>query len=113
MSSRLRTASLTPLHWLAVALAALTGLIHVGIGIQFGDVLLLLAGLGFFGAIVLFLLDVNRRLLYLAGVPYTGLQFVLYFVQNWPNVVSPAGILDKVVQLALVVALVVLYRRTA
>lgn len=107
----LDTASLTGLHWLAIVLAAVTGLVHVAIGVQFGDVVLLLAGLGFLGAIVLFLLDVRRRLLYLAGIPYTGIQFVLYFVQNWPNVVSPVGILDKVVQVALIVVLLVLSRR--
>jgi hypothetical protein len=111
MSSRLETSSLTRLHWLAVALTAITGIIHVGIGVRFSDVLLLLAGLGFLGAIGLFLLDVERQLLYLAGIPYTGIQFVLYFVQNWPNVVSPVGILDKVVQVALLVVLVALYRR--
>ena len=111
MSARIETESLTGLHWLAIGLAAITGVIHVGIGVQFGDTPLLLAGLGFFGAIALFVLDVGRRALYLVGIPYTGAQFVLYFVRNWPNVISPAGILDKIVQVALIVVLLVLYRR--
>lgn len=111
MSARLETESLTGLHWLAIVLAAITGVIHVAIGVRFGDTLLLLAGIGFFGAIVLLFVGVGRRALYLAGIPYTAAQFVLYFVFNWPNVVSATAIVDKVVQVALIVVLFVLYRR--
>jgi hypothetical protein len=109
--SRIETASFTSLHWIAIGLTAITGVVHVGIGFVFTDYLLGLAGLGFFGAIALVLLDVRRRLLYLLGIPYTAIQFVLYFVFNWPNVLSPVGIGDKVVQVALVVALYLLYQR--
>lgn len=107
----LETSSLTRLHWLAIGLATITGVIHVGIGIQFSDPLLLLAGLGFFGAIVLALFDVKRRLLYLVGIPYTAIQLVMYFVRNWPNVISPAGVVDKIVQVSLIVVLYMLYRQ--
>ena len=70
-----------------------------------------LAGIAFFVAIGLLLLDVRRPLLYLAGIPFTGVQVVLYFYLNWPNVLSPGGIGDKVVQVALIAILVILYRR--
>jgi hypothetical protein len=121
---RIETTSLTRLHWLGIALAAITGALHLAIGVRFLDVSagvfaaanaqpisFVLAGIAFFVAILLVLLDYRRRLLYLIGIPFTGLQIVLYFVLNWPNVLSPGGVVDKVVQVALVVVLVGLYRR--
>lgn len=110
----LDTASLTRLHYLALALAATTGVVHLVLGVGFLPdplaVSFVLAGLGFFGGIVLFLLDVRRRLLAAVGVPFTLTQFVAYFALNWPDVVSPVGLFDKVVQLALVGVLVMVYR---
>ena len=112
----LQTESLTSLHWAGVVLALLTGLIHLALGVRFAPspvgISFILAGLGFFGAVVLLLLDYRRRLLYLVGIPFTAIQIVLYFPLNWPDVVSPIGLGDKVIQLALVAVLVVLYRRT-
>ena len=110
-NTSIETTSLSTLHWIGIALAAVTGVVHLGIGVAFADVLLGLAGIGFFGAIALLLMNVRRKLLYLVGIPYTGIQVVLYFVFNWPDVFSPVGIGDKVVQVALVAVLVVLYRR--
>lgn len=121
-TSRWETASLTTLHWVAVALAAVTGLVHLGLGLSdIGTpmgISFLLAGLGFFAGIALLLRGYRRRLLYLLGIAYTGLQIVLYVAFNWPNVVFLAdgsvyveGVVDKVVQLALVATLVALYRR--
>lgn len=110
-NTSIETESLTTLHWIGIALAAVTGVVHLGIGVAFADLLLGLAGVGFFGAIALLLLNVRRKLLYLVGIPYTGSQIVLYFVFNWPDVLSPIGIGDKVVQVVLVTVLVALYRR--
>ena len=110
-ATRFETSSLTTLHWVGIGLAAITGLIHLALGITSPNLLFVLAGLGFFGAIVLLVLDFRRRLLYLTGIGYTGIQVVLYFVFNWPDVLSPVGIGDKVVQVALIAVLVVLYRR--
>lgn len=115
--SRVRTETLTSLHWVAVALAVVTGVIHLVLGVMFfpgaQPVAFLLAGIGFLGAVVLFLLDYRRRLLYLVGVPFTALQIVLYL---WLNqrvdpAVSPVEGIDKAAQLLLIVLLVVLYRR--
>jgi len=122
--STFETASLTRLHWLGIALAAITGAVHLALGVLFLDpaagvlapenaqpLSFVLAGIAFFIAPLLVLVDYRRRLLYLVGIPFTGIQVVLYFVLNWPNVFGPAGIGDKVVQAALIAVLVVLYRR--
>jgi hypothetical protein len=117
-----RTASLTRLHWVAVALAAITGVIHLAIGVSsiasFGfaplAVALALAGLGFFGGVLLFLQDVRRRQLYIAGVLFTGLQIVLWVQFNQLGgdpAISPVEIIDKLVQVLLLAVLGLLYRR--
>lgn len=114
---RLETETLTPLDWIAVVLALVTGVVHLALGIMFfpgaQPVAFLLAGIGFFAAVVLFLLNYRRRLLYLIGVPFVALQIVLYL---WLNqrvdpAVSPLEGIDKAVQVVLLVILVVLYRR--
>lgn len=127
LTSRLETASLTPIHWAAVVLAAITGVIHLLLGVSgvTGDpyipfelgVAFLLAGLGFFGAIVLLLVDYRRRLLYALGVPYTAIQIVLWYALNFDSVsdmlanAGAMGYVDKVVQVVLIVVLAVLYTR--
>lgn len=115
MTTPFETESLTPLHWIGIVLASITGIVHLYFGILAIDtaqgVSFVLAGVAFFVAILLLLLDVRRRLLYLVGIPFTGIQVVLYFVFNWPDVLSPGGIGDKIVQVALIAILVVLYRR--
>lgn len=126
-TDNLETESFTGLHWLAVVLAAVTGLIHLflgvtgllgsevigtGLGIAF-----LLAGLGFFGWIWLVLVDYRRRLLYAAGIPYTAIQIVLWYAFNFDSVsdmlanAGTMGYVDKVVQVVLIVVLAVLYLR--
>lgn len=126
-TDNLETKSFTGLHWLAVVLAAVTGLIHLflgvtgllgsevigtGLGIAF-----LLAGLGFFGWIWLVLVDYRRRLLYAAGIPYTAIQIVLWYAFNFDSVsdmlanAGTMGYVDKVVQVVLIVVLAVLYLR--
>ena len=110
-----RTAGLTGLHYLGIALAVVTGVIHLFLGVSFFPepmgILFLLAGLGFLGGVVLFLLDYRRTLLYLVGAAFTAVQIVAYVPVNLDDLFSPIGVVDKVVQLVLVVVLVVLYRR--
>lgn len=100
---------LTWVHWLAIALVAVTGGIHVALFFTEDWLPMLLAGLGFFGAIVLFLLNVSRALLYPVGVVYTGSQIVGYLLL--PLGPLWIGILDKVVQVSLIVLLGYLFRR--
>lgn len=106
--------SLSSLDYVAVVLAATTGVIHLYEGVEdWGEgvigILFVLAGLGFFGAIGLLLLGFRKRPLYLAGIVYTGIQFVAYFVLRWPDVSEAIGLFDKAVQFALIVVLAALY----
>lgn len=117
MSTAIETDAVTPLHWIVVGLAALTGVIHLALGIMFfpgvQPVAFLLAGLGFFGGIFLFLRDYRRQQLYLGGVLFTALQIILYL---WLNqrvqpTISPIEAIDKTAQVLLIALLIVLYRR--
>jgi Zn-dependent protease with chaperone function len=119
LTDRIETASLTWMHWLAGALALLSGAVHLVLGIQFwgeaNSVLFVLAGLGFFGGILLALVDYRRTLLYLVGVAFVLAQVVAYYFINYLNqpAFSTIEVVDKVAQVVLVVLLVVLYRREA
>lgn len=94
-------------HSLAIILAAITGVIHLYLGIEHGDPALLLAGAGFFGAVVLFLLGIARRLLYAVGIVYTAAQLVLWWAMGAPHL--EIAFFDKVVQVSLIVLLAYLY----
>lgn len=118
VSDRIDLTSVTPLHWLAITMALVSAAVHLVLGLGFlphpmGVAFALAAG-GYIGAIVLFLFDYRRRLLYLAGIPYTGVQIVLWYVLNQPAglaEIPPSHAVDKIAQGLLVVALVVLYAR--
>lgn len=119
--------SLTGLHWVGIVLAAVSGVIHLFLGVsgvtgspyfsfELG-VAFLLAGLGFLGAIVLVLLDVRRRVVYGVGIPFTAIQIVLWYVGNFattdssfPGDVGTMGAIDKVAQVLLIVVLIALLR---
>lgn len=121
--AEIETASLTGVHWAAIVAAAVTGVVHLFLGVSFAGGPLgwsfLLAGLGFFGAIGLVLVDYRRRLVYAAGIPYVALQIVLWYVLNFDGIadllanVGWIGAADKVVQVLLLALLVVLLRRQA
>lgn len=104
------------LDYLATALAAITGIIHLYEGIEhLGEepiaIWFVLAGVGFFGAIILFWAGFNREILYPTGIVFTAIQVVAYFVINWPDVVFSLGIFDKIVQLVLIGCLVTRYNQ--
>ncbi|WP_293032638.1 hypothetical protein [Natronococcus sp.] len=110
--------SLTPTHWTAIGLAAVTAAVHLILGLSFlphwmGGAFLV-ATAGFLLGIWLVLADRRRRLVYLAGIPYTGAQIVLWYLLNEPTGiadVTAAGAVDKVAQLLLIGVLVVLLAR--
>ncbi|KAB1197324.1 MULTISPECIES: hypothetical protein [Haloferax] len=112
---------LTRLHYLGVVLAAITGLVHLVLGAVVlssnpADPLALSfvgAAAGFAGGIVAVLRGSERArtLAILLGIPFTAGQILLYVVLNWPDIFTVVGVVDKLVQLALVVVLVVLYQR--
>jgi hypothetical protein len=114
VTERFDAASLTSLHWIAFVLAAITGVLHLWLGVSFLSsplgISFLLAGLGFLGGIVLVALDYRRRPVYALGVPFTAVQIVAWYLVNAPDF-SPIGYLDKAVQVAFVAVLIVLYRR--
>ncbi|AGB37444.1 DUF7475 family protein [Natronococcus occultus] len=107
--------SLTPTHWAAIGLAAVTAVVHLALGLSFlphwmGGAFLV-ATAGFLLGIWLVLADRRRRLVYLVGIPFTGAQIVLWYVVNEPSGLADltvAGAVDKVAQTLLLVALVTL-----
>lgn len=103
--------SLTGLHWLAVVLVVITGVIHVIAGVAEGRAPVALAGVGFFVALVLFLMDYRRPTLYIVGVVYTGIQVPLWYVAK-AGEYTTMGYVDKAVQVVLVLVLLYLYWNT-
>lgn len=95
---------LTPVHWTALSLAAVTGFIHLYLYTTEDWLPFLLAGAGFVGAIGLFFaLRSFRRPIYVAGVLFTLAQIVGYVL--FPMGPVWLGVLDKAVQVALIIAL--------
>ncbi|WP_435073737.1 DUF7475 family protein [Halorubrum sp. HHNYT27] len=101
-------------HWTAIALAAITGSIHIYLYFQQGWLMFLLAGLGFFGAIGLILvLPDYRKWLYAAGIPYTLAQIVGWYMVEQPGSfgdISDLALFDKLVQITLILLLTQLFR---
>lgn len=107
-----RTESLTDFQWAAVGLAVLTGLIRIYVGTVRGRPSLLLAGLGFFGGIGLFLTEYRRRSLYIAGIVYILVQIVLWTIVNTGEYTT-IGFVDKSIQVILVGLLAYLHVRNS
>lgn len=115
---RLELASLTPLHWGAIALALLSAGIHLVLGIRFlphwMGIAFFVATAGFLAGVALVLLGARRHLVYLLGIPFTGGQIALWYLVASPATladVSAAAAVDKVAQALLIAALVALYAR--
>ncbi|WP_254533738.1 DUF7475 family protein [Natrinema gelatinilyticum] len=109
---------LESLDYAAIVLATISGLIHFYEGYEdLGEgilpILFILAGVGFFMWIGLLLVNVPKKPIYIAGFVFTAIQFVMYFVLNWPQIYEAIGVIDKAVQLVLMIVLVVLYRRNS
>ena len=113
---RFETASFELIHWVAIVLAAVTGLVHVYLYTTQGFLLFLLAGLGFFGAIgLLLILPSLRKWLYGVGVPYTLAQIVGWYTMEQPaslGDISTLALADKTVQIALIAVLLLLFLRS-
>lgn len=106
-ATAVRTEALAWPHWLAVALVAITGVIHVYAGIAEGRAPVALAGVGFAGALVLFFLNYRRRLLYAVGIPYTAVQIPIWLAVK--SEYTLVGYVDKAVQVVLILVLAYLY----
>lgn len=114
----LQTDGLDPIYWIAIVLAGLTGFVHLALGIgAFPDplgVAALLAAGGYAGAIVLVLVNYRRRLILALGIPFVGSQILLWYLLNRPTSlsdISPIAAVDKLVQVLLIVAILVLLNR--
>lgn len=112
---RLHTASLDLLHWVAIGLAAIVGLVQIAVGTLAADdplgIALALGGLGLFAWILLVVLGYSRRLLTLAAIPYAVVQILLWWTLSdleVGNLLEP-GLVVAALQLALLVILVWLY----
>lgn len=113
--------SLSGLHWAGIVFAAITGVIHLWLGVEFIDSPMgwsfLAAGIGFFGGIALVVLNYRRPLVYLIGVPFTAVQIPLWWVVNditIADLLDPGiGVIDKIVQVVFIAILIVLYQREA
>lgn len=100
--------SISGLGWLALVLVFITGVLHLYSGVVEGRLPVLLAGVGFLGAIVLFVMNYRRRQLYLVGIVYTAVQIPLWYVANVGEF-TVVGYVDKVVQVTLIILLAYLY----
>ncbi|KPN31970.1 hypothetical protein SY89_02727 [Halolamina pelagica] len=110
-SGTLKIGSVPSLGWVALGLVFLTGVLHVYAGVVEGRAPVTLAGVGFLGAILLYLVDYRRPLLYLVGVVYTAVQIPLWYVAK-AGEFTTVGYVDKAVQVVLVALLVYLYWHT-
>ena len=104
---------LSGLQYGIVILTVITAAIHLFRGIQtlsagFG-MLFILNGIGYVVLIVALYfipqLAAQRSLIRWLLLAYTAVTFVLYFVFNWPDIWEPVGIVDKAVELILIVLL--------
>ena len=97
---RLDVRSLTTLDVIGIWLAVITGIIHFYLYWTTGFVPFLLAGVGFFGAVGLLLTTFPRWVLYLAGIPYTGIQVLLWV--SFGMQPFTLGVFDKTAQVLLI-----------
>ncbi|SFL44773.1 hypothetical protein SAMN04487950_3791 [Halogranum rubrum] len=94
----------TAIHFAVALLALFTAAVHLYLFIEHGEVIMLLAGGGFIGGIVLFFTGFNRQHLYASGALFTLAQISLWIVEGMPHLDS-FGLLDKVVQVLFVLLL--------
>ncbi|MFB6139300.1 MAG: hypothetical protein ABEJ26_02555 [Halosimplex sp.] len=101
--------SLRTLDWVAIALATVTGVTHLYLYTTEDWLPFLLAGAGFFGAIALLVaLPRYRHWLYPLGALFVLSQIVGYLLL--PLGPLWLGVLDKVIQVALIAVLAQLFR---
>ena len=113
--------SLTPLHWIGILAATVTGIVHAVLAVQVGGALgasFIAATLGFGAGVTAIIAGYRRRLTYALGIPFTAGQIVLWYVINFangpysfPGDVGTFGAADKVAQVVLIAVLAVLLYR--
>ncbi|HRQ38936.1 MAG TPA: hypothetical protein PLD25_13595 [Chloroflexota bacterium] len=100
--------SLSTRQWVITGLVVITALIHLGLG-GWSNPLFIANGIGYLVLILCLYffpqLESQRSLIRYALIGYTAVTFILYFVFNWPDIFSPVGLLDKAVELVLIILL--------
>lgn len=115
-SGLLSVDSFTPVHWLAIAAAVVSAVIHLYLAprvMNFNQtmgILFILAGLGYFGGIAIFLTRYWRPILYLVAALFTIVQIVAWVATGMGG--GTMGIVDKAVQVVFVVLVGYLYAQT-
>ena len=106
------TASLGSRQYAIIALTLVTAVIHLILGFMSDapfNILFILNGVGYIVLLVgLYFvpqLADKRSLVRYALMLFTAVTLILYFVFNWPDVMSPMGLLDKAVELVLIILL--------
>lgn len=92
--------SMTGTRWTAIALAMITGGVHLYLYWTQSFVPFLLAGLGFLTMAALVPTTFDHRLLYLGGIPFTAMQIVAWVQLGMPD--FQLGVADKAVQILLI-----------
>ncbi len=121
-SGRVDLEGLGSLHYLGIALALLSGVIHLFLGASFAPdplgLSFLFAGIVFLLAVAGVLVNYRRELLYKLGIPFTAGQIVLWYYLNFaagdkafPADVGGIGAVDKIAQVVLIAVLALLVRR--
>lgn len=104
--------SMTRAHWATAGLAGTTGLVHIYLYLTQGFLPFLFAGVVFLAAILGMLVipygHVARRAIYALGVPFTMGQIAAWIFTGMAD--FQLGVADKIVQIALIVMLVYLFR---
>lgn len=100
------------LQWVIIALTLATAVVHLFLGIQFGDMLMLMNSLGYLGLLVGYFLmlpgiKLKRDWIRWAYVAYAAVTIVAYFASQGlvEGLQSPLGIVTKIVELVLIVLL--------
>ena len=103
------TSSLNPRRYAIVALTVITAIIHLALAFNPFNPLFILNGVGYLVLIVALYfipqLAGQRALIRWALLAYTAITFVLYFVFNWPDIWGPLGLIDKAIELVLMILL--------
>ena len=98
------------LDYILIIGSIISGVIHLYEGFISGFTLLVLAGIGFSGFVVLYSADFYRKLIAAGLIPFVVAQFFFYY-RFYGFSFGPIAVFDKLVQLVLVLAAVFyLYR---
>lgn len=96
-------------QYLIIGLTVVTAIIHLVLGVlnlPNGGILFVLNGIGYLALVagLYFVpqLAAQRSLVRWALIGFTAVTVVLYFVFNWPDVWNVMGIVDKLIELALI-----------